>query len=301
MPQTIHLDGPTDIAGFKHAARRLLVQGVPPEALIWSCEDEGTLWGAEPEGDALAAAEAPQPPASLVRVPPAFVALCERVLLHREPRRFALMYRLLWRLTHEPRLRGDPLDPDWRLAEGMARAVDRDIHKMRAFVRFTPVWEGEEGGQTGGQPGGLPGEEPRHIAWFEPQHHIVEANADFFRRRFAQMRWAILTPERCVEWDGRALQFRPGARREEAPAPDAGAALWLTYYQHIFNPARLKLAQMRKEMPQRYWHNLPEARLIAPLSQAAAARSQGMVAAEPTAPRPYKPMQRGRGEGAAAG
>lgn len=297
MPQTIHLDGPTDIAGFKHAARRLLVQGVPPEALIWSCEDEGTLWGAESELDAPAAAEAPQPPASLVRVPPAFVALCERVLLHREPRRFALMYRLLWRLTHEPRLRGDPLDPDWRLAEGMARAVDRDIHKMRAFVRFTPVWEGEQGGAPGGQPG----EEPRHIAWFEPQHHIVEANADFFRRRFAQMRWAILTPERCVEWDGQALQFRPGARREEAPAPDAGAAFWLTYYQHIFNPARLKLAQMRKEMPQRYWHNLPEARLIAPLSQAATARCQGMVAAEPTAPRPYKPMQSGLGEGAAAG
>jgi len=122
MPQTIHLDGPTDIAGFKHAARRLLVQGVPPEALVWSCEDEGTLWGADSELDASAAAEAPQPPASLVRVPPAFVALCERVLLHREPRRFALMYRLLWRLTHEPRLRGDPLDPDWRLAEGMARA-----------------------------------------------------------------------------------------------------------------------------------------------------------------------------------
>lgn len=59
MPQTIHLDGPTDIAGFKHAARRLLVQGVPPEALIWSCEDEGTLWGTDSELDASAAAEAP--------------------------------------------------------------------------------------------------------------------------------------------------------------------------------------------------------------------------------------------------
>ena len=37
---------------------------------------------------------------------------------------------------------------------------------------------------------------------------------------------------------------------------------WQTYYRHIFNPARVKLAAMRAEMPQKYWKNLPEARLI---------------------------------------
>jgi DNA polymerase len=91
------------------------------------------------------------------------------------------------------------------------------------------------------------------------------------------MRWAILTPDRCVVWDGRELHFRGGARRDEAPPPDAGEALWLTYYRSIFNPARLKLAMMRKEMPRKYWHNLPEAQLIDGLSAQAQARSEQMV------------------------
>jgi hypothetical protein len=97
-------------------------------------------------------------------------------------------------------------------------------------------------------------------------HHIVAATAPFFARRFAQMRWAILTPERSVRWDGKRLAFGPGARREDAPGADAGEQLWLTYYEHIFNPARLKLAMMQKEMPRRYWKNLPEAALIQPLA-----------------------------------
>ena len=60
------------------------------------------------------------------------------------------------------------------------------------------------------------------------------------------MRWAILTPERSVRWDGARSQFGPGARRDQAPPADAGERLWLTYYESIFNPARLKLAMMQQ-------------------------------------------------------
>jgi uracil-DNA glycosylase len=63
------------------------------------------------------------------------------------------------------------------------------------------------------------------------------------------MRWAILTPERSVNWDGERLVFGPGARREQAPGADAGEALWLTCYRSVFNPARLKLKMIQKEMP----------------------------------------------------
>ena len=45
------------------------------------------------------------------------------------------------------------------------------------------------------------------------------------------MRWAILTPERSVRWDGAQLVFGPGARREQAPPADAGDSLWLACYQ----------------------------------------------------------------------
>ena len=63
----------------------------------------------------------------------------------------------------------------------------------------------------------------------------------------------------------------------------------MTYYENIFNPARLKLAMMQREMPRRYWRNLPEAQLISPLSAAAAQRSMGMIAKEPTTPSRRRP------------
>ena len=99
------------------------------------------------------------------------------------------------------------------------------------------------------------------------------------------MRWAILTPERSVRWDGERLWLGPGARRDQAPPADAGEKLWLTYYRSIFNPARLKLGAMQKEMPKRYWKNLPEAPLIEPLAAAAGERSLTMIARGPTDPK----------------
>ncbi|RYY65039.1 MAG: DUF4130 domain-containing protein [Comamonadaceae bacterium] len=232
---------------LRHRLRGL--RGVAPEHVNWSVGAHGDdLFAAEPEPPALVAT----PPT--VPVPAAFVALCETVVLHSEPQRFALLYRLLWRLVHEPGLRHDPLDRDMIQARHMAQAVRRDIHKMHAFVRFRQVVDGEDEN------------DPLHVAWFEPEHHIVEANTPWFRRRFANMRWAILTPECCVDWDRRALRFRAGASRADAPPADAGEQLWLTYYENIFNPARLKLKMMQKEMPRKYWHNLPEARLIGELA-----------------------------------
>ncbi|MDA7417846.1 UdgX family uracil-DNA binding protein [Xenophilus arseniciresistens] len=269
----VRLADPIDLDGFRRQARQLLAAGVPPQEVQW-CEGPGqSLFD-----DDSAPMPALRPAAPAPRVPAAFVELCRRLILHRDPQRLDLLYRLLWRLAHEPALRHDPLDADLLQAQRMARAVARDIHKMRAFVRFTRVAEGEGGAE-------------RHVAWFEPEHRIVEANAPFFMRRFAQMRWAILTPQRCVAWDGHALRMEPGADASARPPPDAGEALWLTYYEHIFNPARLKLAMMRREMPVRYWKNLPEAALIAPLSAAAQQRSQAMIEAPATEPRRIRAPQ----------
>ena len=290
--QTVTLSSDIDWPGFRSEARALLARQVPPEEVVWHTR-------ATAEGDLFAALEAPRAQgvasASAI-VPPAFVRLCETVVLHQDPGRFGLLYRLLWRLVHEPGLRHDTIDADRVRAQHMAQAVRRDMHKMKAFVRFRPLVQGE-------------GEVPLHVAWFEPEHHIVEAVAPFFVRRFTQMRWAILTPERSVEWHpgaaqdavlaaaeslaGGRLEFGPGARAEDAPPPDAGEALWLTYYANIFNPARLKLAMMQKEMPRRYWHNLPEAELIAPLAAEAMARSGRMIDAPATRPaRRIVPIER---------
>ena len=269
--ETVTLDGDTDWPGFRQAARALLARGVPPEAVAWHTQASAAtdLFADAPPAAALAP---PENGAPALSVPPAFITLCETVLLHSDPGRFGLLYRLLWRLTREPALRHDPLDADRVQAQHMAQAVRRDMHKMKAFVRFRTLAPDHDGAP------------PMHVAWFEPQHHIAEAVAPFFVRRFTQMRWAILTPESSVEWNGETLRFGPGARKQDAPPADAGEGLWLTYYQNIFNPARLKLAMMQKEMPRRYWRNLPEAELIGPLATVAAIRSGRMIDAPTTTP-----------------
>lgn len=293
MP-AITLRSPTDWDGFRRAARGLLQAGTPPEAVQWHDQPRvgpADLWAAaeacaDGPPDAPAAApgsttvlgippEAPQaqaspPEAPHLRLPAARLGQLQHAALHRDPQRWTLLYRWLWRCQWQPALRHDALDTDWQRLQRMAQAVRRDMHKMRAFVRFRPTTEAD--GQT------------LHIAWFEPAHHITEANAPFFVHRFTQMRWALLTPDASLRWDGHRLHIGPGAQRSDAAAPDAGEALWLTYYRSIFNPARLKLDMMRREMPRRYWHNLPEAALIGELAQGAAEHSGRMLAAEPTTP-----------------
>jgi uracil-DNA glycosylase len=209
-------------------------------------------------------------PAAPPTVPRAFLGLSETAIRHCDPERFALLYRALWRLTHgEPALLRVATDPDIARLEAMAKAVRRDAHKMHAFVRFREIRTGDG---------------PRYVAWFEPEHHILEAEAGFFVRRFASMRWSILTPEASAHWDGAALTMGPGARRSDAPAEDAREDLWRAYYASIFNPARLKPDAMRAEMPVKYWRNLPEARIIPRLIAEAPRRAAEMVERGPSAP-----------------
>jgi DNA polymerase len=249
----IGLHPPAQFADWRAQARALLVAGIAPTQVHW---DGAGLFG-EP---------LPQPVnAQERRVSAAFLKLAETVFMHREPSRLALLYRLLWRLGPSPRLLDDASDANVAQAGKLAQAVRRDIHKMRAFVRFREIAAQAD-------------DEPWFVAWYEPDHRIVRANATFFMGRFANMRWSILTPELCLHWDGRELAEAPGATRADAPGSDAGEDLWRRYYAAIFNPARLKIDAMVKEMPRRFWRNLPETRLIPDLVAGAQARSAAMIA-----------------------
>ena len=257
--RVVRLASETDFTGWREAARALRGQGAPPESVIWTVDGEGDLF-AEPEPLA--------PSAGGFTVSREFLELAEAVVLHRSDERFALLYRMLWRLAAEPDLLRIATDPDVARAHDLARQVSKAAHKMKAFVRFRSVSADPEA----------------YAAWFEPAHRVTESVAPFFARRFANMTWSILTPDVCLHWNGARLATTPGADPADAPGEDALEDYWRTYYASIFNPARLKVDAMTREMPRRYWRNLPEARLIPDLIAAAEGRTNLMVAQAPSQP-----------------
>jgi probable DNA metabolism protein len=276
--QTIYLKHETDMDGWRDAARRLILAGVAPQELNWCVHAAETSFV---QGDIFAltgdvamsdtgASAAFSLDSPRLMVSRQFIELARSVILHRAPERFGLLYRVLWRCQHERGLMRLTGDADVARLHAMAKAVGRDKHKMKAFVRFRET-------MVDGR--------PRYLAWFEPEHHIMAAIAPFFIGRFATMDWIIMSPRMGMHWDGKALQFLPGGKPETLPEEDASEALWLSYYRHIFNPARLKLKAMQKEMPKKYWHNLPEAELIEELIAEAGARTQAMLDRPPEAPR----------------
>jgi len=264
--RTIALQDGADFEGWRRAARQLLREGVPPSEVTWLVSGEASLL---PDRDATSpsAGSAPTP-----RIPAEFMGLLESLICHSDPQRYGLAYRLLWRLVQgERQLLQLITDPDMTRARAAAKNVQRDSHKMKAFVRFREV-AAEDGALV-------------YVAWFEPSHYIVERVAPFFVRRFTGMRWSILTPYRSAHWDGRALHYGPGASKADAPTEDVLEDYWRTYFASIFNPARLKEQAMLSEMPVKYWKNLPEARLIPQLIREARPRTLAMVEAEATVPK----------------
>jgi DNA polymerase len=253
----VTLDQPDDLDGWRDAARSLAMAGVSPADIVWQVGDQAT--------DLFAGAADPLPTTGTpFVVPRAFLDLARSGVLHRDPQRFALLYTLLARLRAQPGAIADRADPLVRRLEHLAQEVRRDIHKMRAFLRFREVAEADG--------------TARFVAWFEPDHHIVRYNAKFFIDRFASMRWSILTPDRSIHWDGATLSEGPGAVKSDAPEGDPIEEVWKTYYASIFNPARVKIGAMLKEMPRKYWKNMPETALVPGLIAAAQARESAMIA-----------------------
>jgi DNA polymerase len=160
------------------------------------------------------------PRAATSIVPTSFVRLCEFVVQNRDPERFQLLYRLLWRLVHEPELRHHPEDADMARAQHMAHAVRRDIHKLKSNLRWRPLEDPAHPGQ------------PLHLAWREPAHHITHVVGPWLASQYAGIRWTLLTPEHSIYWDGQQLLYGPGPK--EPPPLNASDAEWLATWHQIF-------------------------------------------------------------------
>ena len=244
-----------DFDGWREAARGLAEAGVPGSAIAWQVAGGASDLFAGPD-------TSPPPDGPSFAVPRGFVDLAKAAICHRDPERFALLYALLLKLRANRHVLDDRADPLVDRVEAMAKEVRRDAHKMHAFVRFREVADADGA---------------RFVAWFEPDNHIVRREAGFFMRRFANMRWTIMTPELTISWDGKTLTEGPGATRADAPDGDPVDETWKTYYASIFNPARVKVKAMTKEMPKKYWKNMPETALIGGLLAGAQAREAAMI------------------------
>lgn len=256
LTRTVRLGAQDDFDGWRSAARALALTSTAPEEVLWQVGEETDLFGTAPALPPLVAE-------GVFSVPRPFVDLARIVICHHDPERFSLLFALLCRVRDAPQAMEDSAHPLLRRLERMASSVRRDMHKMRAFLRFREVSSAEGS---------------RYVAWFEPEHHILRANAGFFMRRFASMRWSILTPDLSLHWDGETLSEGPGASRGETPDGDPVEEVWKTYYASIFNPARVKVGAMLKEMPKKYWRNMPETALVPDLIAGAQRREREMVA-----------------------
>ena len=246
MPR-IALVRETDWDGWRAATRAHVLAGNPPETLTWSI-------GAD--ADALPQGPSPQGGGSF-GVPRALVGLAAQAIQAREPDRFDLLYRLVWRAQA-----GEPVleqrdDPELTRARRMALAVRAEAHRMRTHLRFL----------------GLPDPAPTlYLGWYIPAHFVLEANAQVLARRFATQhpgarqsgaqlsgaqplgaqqvtapslssaRFAILTPDGSAHWDGTTLRFGPGLDVALVPDDDALAAQWRDYGPDILAGTRIGTA-----------------------------------------------------------
>ena len=246
---------------WRDAARALIIANVSPEDVAW--EDDGSspgLWDTAP----------PAGNQTTLKVPQSFISLANSVVWHSDPTRFAILYRVLWRLRDTPHLMTDRADADLAALRRMEKNVHRCQHKMKAFVRFRDVGE-------------LGAARRSFTAWFEPTHHTVEPTAPFFARRFGDMDWRIITPSVSASFVNGQIAFSAGQPKPTLPE-DASEQLWITYFRNIFNPARLKVKAMQSEMPKKYWKNMPEAAAIPDLIATAPGRVREMNHAAPTMP-----------------
>ncbi len=288
----------SDFIDWQPVARYLITHEIPPEQVNWNAQPAQDLFAAH--DDTLSPHHLPasaKKPA--LKVSRRFIDLARMVASHSNPERFDLLYHLLWRSLHgERKLLNDPLDPQLHRAQRLAKEVSRDRHKMRAFVRFREVHlrDVRDVAQAKGHHEAADGsiiaadtasntsvstairqEQGLFVAWFEPQHYILRLNADFFCRRFHNMDWSIVSPYQSIHWQQKRLFIGAGADPSQVPQDDALEDYWRCYYANIFNPARLKVDAMCREMPKKYWHNLPEASLIPTLINSAHQRTQTML------------------------
>ncbi len=244
----IALDCDDDFTTWRDQARTLLGHGIDPAEVNWG---QGPIQDLLAVPDALPAGPGP----FRARVPAELLAQLQLAARYHGEQRWNLLYEVLWRVAHGDRtamLAGDRLGSE---LQRRIKQVTREAHHLHAFVRFIPL------------PTALAERlQLDLVAFHEPAHDILESASGHFAERLGRQRWLIATPRDGIRYDGDGFDYRrrcPAEWRQWAEqADDPDADLWLTYYRHTFNPARVNPDALRLHMPGRFWRHLPEGPLI---------------------------------------
>jgi DNA polymerase len=205
----IALRSETDWDGWRAATRALVLADVPPDQVQWRVAPKGSH--ALPEA------------AGSFSISRALVALAGLAIQARDPRRFEVLYRVVWRTHNGERVLDDRADPDTRLVQELALAVRAEQHRMRTQLRYLPA---PDDGET------------RYVGWYKPAHFVLEADAQLLARRFSRVAVSILTPDGTAHWDKGDLRFGAGIDPTSVP-DDAGlAAYWDAYGAELLGAAQ---------------------------------------------------------------
>jgi uracil-DNA glycosylase len=209
MPRVV-LSRETEWDGWRSATRALVLAGVRPESVTWTVGPG--------RGDPLPAGDGTFGVARLL------LALASQAFQARDPDRFGLLYRLIWRAqAGEPGVdRAD--DPELTRVRHLALAVRAEAHRMRTHLRFLRQAEDRV---------------PFYLGWYVPAHYVLEANAQLIARRFPERRFVILTPDGSAHWDGRLLRFGPGLDAAVVPDDASLAAQWWDFRADILAASRV--------------------------------------------------------------
>ena len=132
------------------------------------------------------------------------------------------------------------------------RSVDRERHRMKAFIRFAETADGI------------------YYAGVEPDFNVLPLVVGFFRNRYADQPWIIydLRRDYGVHYDLKSVQevrletfpqtVQPGQSGLMHEGEALYALLWKDYFKATNIPARRNLKLHLQHVPRRYWKYLTE-------------------------------------------
>jgi probable DNA metabolism protein len=211
----IVLDSETDWEGWRTATRALVLAGADPDDVQWSVRAHDNTANALPAGS------------GSFSISRALVSLAALAIQARDPTRFDLLYRLVWRANAGERVLGKTTDPEVAQVHALAFAVRAEAHRMRNLVRYLPVRESDG---------------TRYLGWYAPTHYVLEANAQLIARRFPNLAFSILTPDGAAHWAGAELRFSAGLGDEAVPDDAALRSWWHSHHAGLLHDSRVGTA-----------------------------------------------------------